>query len=121
MIDHFADRIERDPTKLAYAAPCAQMFVFLSDVEPWPVRKIELAERAVRVCPTHRNGRLVLAALLCEQAQTAMRSMVLFARRDELQRVEQIIARAEQLYPQSSDLQGAKTMLERVKKGRITF
>jgi hypothetical protein len=121
MIDHLAGRIERDPTKLAYAAPCAQMYVFLSDVEPWPVRKIELAERAVRVCPTHRNGRLVLAALLCEQAQNAMRSMVLFARRDELQRVEQLIARAEQLYPQCDDLAGAKTMLDRVKKGRITF
>jgi hypothetical protein len=121
MIDHLAGRIERDPTKLAYAAPCGQMFVFLSDVEQWPVRKIELAERAVRVCPTHRNGRLVLAALLCEQAQTAMRSMVLFAPKDELARIEKLIARAEQLYPQSDDLAGAKTMLERVKKGRITF
>jgi hypothetical protein len=121
MIDHFAGRIERDPTKLAYAAPCAQMFVFLSDVEPWPVRKIELAERAVRVCPTHRNGRLVLAALLCEQAQTAMRSMVLFARRDELERIERELARAEQLYPQSTDLPGAKGMLDRVRKGRIAL
>ncbi len=121
MIEHFATRIEKDPTKLAYAAPCAQMYVFLSDVEPWPVRKIELAERAVLICPTHRNGRLVLAALLCEQATTSMRQMVLFARRDELARVEQLLARAEQLYPQSSDLPGAKAMLDRVKKGRITF
>jgi hypothetical protein len=121
MIDHLAGRIERDPTKLAYAAPCAQMFVFLSDVEPWPVRKIELAERAVRVCPTHRNGRLVLAALLCEQATTSMRGMVLFARQTELVRIEQLLSRAEQLYPQASDLPAAKAMFDRVKKGRIAL
>jgi hypothetical protein len=119
MIEHLAKRIEGDPTKIAYAAPCAQMYVFLADVDM--PRRLEHAERAVRVCPTHRNGRLVLAALLCEQAMTAMRAMVLFARRDELDRVEAMIARAEKLYPQSSDLPEAKAMLDRVKKGRIAL
>jgi hypothetical protein len=121
LIEHLAARIERDPTKLAYAAPCAQMFVFLSDVETHAPRKRELAERAVHVCPTHRNGRLVLAAILCEDAQTAMRAMPLFARKSEIARVEALLARAEQLYPQSGDLAPAKAMLERVKKGRIAI
>lgn len=121
MIEHMAKRIEQDPSKIAYAAPCAQMFVFLTDVEPYDVRKHELAERAVRLCPSHRNGRLNLASILCDQALSSMRQMVVFARRDELDRVEALITRAEALYPQSGDLPEAKAMLERVKKGRISL
>lgn len=119
LVERLAMRIEQDPTKLAYAAPCAQMFVFLSDVEPYPVRKMELAERALKICPTHRNGRLVVAAILCEQAQLAMRQMVLFARKSEVERIEAMVTRAEQLYPTSSDLPATKEMLERVKRGRM--
>lgn len=121
MIDHLARRIEHDPSKIAFAAPCAQMLVFLTDVEQAPFRKLEMAERAVRICPSHRNGRLNLAALLIEQALTSMRQMVLFARRDELERVEKLLERAESLYPKSTELPEAKAMLERVKRGRIAL
>jgi len=122
MIEHLAWRIEQDPmSKIAFAAPCAQMFVFLTDIEDAPVRKRELAERAVRLCPTHRNGRLNLASLLCEEAIAAMRAMVVFARRDDLDRVEALLKRAEALYPQSSELPEGKAMLERVKRGRIAL
>lgn len=121
MIDHMARRIEQDPSKIAFAAPCAQMFVFLTDIERVPSRKAELAERAVRLCPSHRNGRLNLASLLCDDALASMRQMVLFARRDELQRVEQLLNRAESLYPQSTELPEARAMLERVKRGRIAL
>lgn len=121
LIENLALRIEQDPTKIAYAAPCAQMYVFLSDVDTGEGRRAMHAERAVKVCPTHRNGRLILAAALCDQAMASMRTMVLFARRDELERVEALVARAEKLYPQSSDLPEAKAMLERVRKGRIAF
>jgi hypothetical protein len=121
MIDHLARRIEQDPSKIAFAAPCAQMLVFLTDVEHAPFRKLEIAERAVRICPSHRNGRLNLAALLVEQALTSMRQMVLFARKDELERVEKLLARAEALYPKSTELPDAKAMLGRVKRGRIAL
>jgi hypothetical protein len=121
MIDHLARRIEQDPSKIAFAAPCAQMLVFLTDVEPSPFRKLEIAERAVRICPSHRNGRLNLAALLVEQGLTSMRQMVLFARKDELERVEKLLARAELLYPKSTELPEAKAMLDRVKRGRIAL
>jgi hypothetical protein len=121
MIDHMARRIEQDPSKIAFAAPCAQMFVFLTDIEPVPFRKAELAERAVRLCPSHRNGRLNLASLLCDDALASMRQMVLFARKDELERVERLLKRAESLYPQSTELPEAKAMLERVKRGRIAL
>jgi hypothetical protein len=121
MIEHMARRIEVDPTKIAFAAPCAQMFVFLTDIEQSLMRKHELAERAVRLCPSHRNGRLNLASLLVDQALASMRQMVLFARKDELDRVEALLQRAESLYPQSTELPEAKAMLERVKRGRISL
>lgn len=121
LIDHMARRIESDPTKIAFAAPCAQMFVFLTDIEQNLVRKHELAERAVRLCPSHRNGRLNLASLLVDQALASMRQMVLFARKEEIERVEALLSRAESLYPQSSELPEAKAMLERVKRGRIAL
>jgi hypothetical protein len=121
MIDHLARRIEHDPSKIAFAAPCAQMLVFLTDVEPVPFRKMELAERAVRICPTHRNGRLNLAALLIEQALKSMRQMVVFARKDDLAHVEKLIERAESLYPTSKELPEAKAMLDRAKRGLISL
>jgi hypothetical protein len=119
MIDHLAARILRDPTQLAYAAACAQMYVFLSDVEPFFVTKMALAEQAVRVCPTHRNGRLILAGLLCERARRELNAMALFVRREEILRIEAEVERAEQLYPQSSELAQTKALLSTIKNGRI--
>ena len=119
MFDSLAARIERDPSQIAYAAACAQMFVFLAEVDTHVPRRLVMAERAVKVCPTHRNGRLVLASALCDQAIDTMRAMVLFARKDELERVQALLGRAESLYPQASELPEAKGMLERVKKSRI--
>jgi hypothetical protein len=119
MFENLATRIEGDPSQIAYAAGCAQMFVFLSEVDALLPRKLELAERAVKICPTHRNGRLVLASALCDHAMETMRGMVLFARSDDIARVEAILARAESLYAQTSELPEAKGMLERVKKSRI--
>lgn len=122
MIDHLATRIERDPSKIAYAAACAEMYVFLSDVDRALARKLEYAERSVRVCPTHRNGRLTLASLLCDQAMAIMRgSMSVIARKAQLDQVEALIARAEKLYPQTTDLPEAKAMLDKVKRGAISL
>lgn len=119
MFESLASRIERDPSKIAYAAACAQMFVFLAETEHHMPRKLEVAERAVKICPTHRNGRLVLASVLCDEAINTMQSMVVFAKRSELERVHNVLERAESLHPQTSGLPDAKQMLERVKKGRI--
>lgn len=121
MIESFAGRIEKDPSRIAFAAPCAQMFVFLTDIESNGARKRELAERAVRLCPTHRNGRLNLASLLCDEAITAMRGMMLFTRKEELERVAALVERAEKLYPQSTELPEAKAMLERARRARLSI
>jgi hypothetical protein len=119
IFESLAARIEADPTQIAYAAGCAQMFVFMAEVEAVLSRKLQSAERALVICPTHRNGRLVLAAALCEEALEGMRSMTLLTRQGELDRIEALVARAESLYPQTTALQEARAMLERVKKGRI--
>jgi len=122
LIESLAARIEKDPaSKIAYSAPCAQMFVFLSEVESFASKKLAFAERAVSICPTHRNGRLVLAAVLCDRAIDAMRGMQLIARKNDIERAAGMIDRAEKLYPQATELPEAKSMLERVRKGRITF
>lgn len=121
MIEHLGSRIEGDPSKIAFSSSCAQMFVFLSDVQVLFPKKLAFAERAVKICPSHRNGRLVLAAALCEEATTIMRNMVLFARRDEIDRVDALLARAESLYPRSTDLPEARAMLDRIRRGRIAL
>ncbi|MBX3203096.1 MAG: hypothetical protein KF894_33540, partial [Labilithrix sp.] len=119
MFDSLATRVEHDRTRIAYAAAAAQMFVFRAEVERRPPQKLALAERAVSICPTHRNGRLVLASVLCDEAMSSMRAMVLFARRAEVERVCALLERAESLYPASSELPEAKEMLGRVKRGLI--
>ena len=115
LIESLATRIERDPAHLAYASVCAQMFVFWAEVETAP-RKIELAERAVKVCPTHRNGRLVLSSFLGDQVLAMMRTMVVSARTEDVERAASVIARIEKLYPQARVLPEVQAMLERVKK-----
>lgn len=118
VIESMASRVQREPSRVAFAAPVAQMFVFLTDIEDDSKRKLELAERALRICPTHRNGRLNLAAILCDHAMHTMRTMLFFARREDIDRVSQLVERAEALCPTSSELPEAKAMLERVKRGR---
>jgi hypothetical protein len=119
MFDSLAKRIAADPSEIAYASAAAQMFVFEAEVEDALSEKIAFAERAVAVCPTHRNGRLVLATLLCRQATSMLRTMVVFARKDDLARAAALVERAESLYPRVSELADVKTMLERARKNAL--
>lgn len=119
IIESFAARIEQGTASVAFAASSAQLFVFLTDAETDGARQLELAERAVRLCPTHRNARLNLASLLCHRATASMHAMVLFARKDDLSKAEVALQRAEELFPQLEDLGAAKALFERVKRGRI--
>jgi hypothetical protein len=67
-----AVRVERDPTAIAWAAPCAQLLVFRAELAPRFDTQIELAERAYAVCPTLRNARLVLGDFLLTRAERAI-------------------------------------------------
>lgn len=116
MFESLGARIAGDPHQIAYAAPAAQMFVFLSEVEPSPTQKVALAERALAICPTHRNGRLVLAAFLCHDAQAMLRSMPLLGGGEQLARAEALVARAEELYPRATELEPTRSLLEAVRK-----
>ena len=115
MLENLAGRVEKDPSQLAYAAGCAQMYVFMVDTEPNPAVKLALAERAVKICPTHRNGRVVLASMLCDRAIDLLREMLIVKRNREVDRAEAMIERAEKLYPQTRELEEAKKKLLEVK------
>lgn len=66
-----ASRIERGEAS-AWAAPCAQVLVFRSELAPRFDAQLELAERAHAVCPTLRNARVVLGDFLLTRAERAL-------------------------------------------------
>ncbi len=100
-VDHLAERVENDPTRLAYAAPCAQMFVFRAEVAPKFDAQLAAAERAVQLCATHRNGRLVLANFLVERGMRALDGAMPWGRAEALRRAAEDVRRAASLYPDS--------------------
>ncbi len=102
-------RILRDPAgQLAYAADCAQMFVFMSEAETDRDREWANAERALRLCPTHRNGRLVMAHLCCHRAINLVAQTSFFTAKADVAQAERLVARAESLFPQIKMLPEAK-------------
>lgn len=111
-VDHLALRIEGDVTKLAYAAPCAQIYVFRAEIAPTLDRQLAYAEKAVALCSTHRNGRMVLADLLIERALRGLDTAMPWATGDALTRATKDVRRAENLYPQLKRLEMAKRRLK---------
>lgn len=105
-------RILRDPVRhIAYAADCAQMFVFLSEAELDRAKEWSLAERALRLCPTHRNGRLVMAHLCCRRAISLLDQTSFFTARSDLAEASRLVVRAEEMYPQSKSIAEARERL----------
>ena len=111
-LEHLARLIETDPTKLAYAAPCAQMYVFRAEVAPSFEAQLALCERAVALCSTHRNGRLILADLLVERALRVVDKSMPWATGDALSKAAADVKRAEELYPTLKRLPDAKQRLK---------
>lgn len=95
LAERLASRIEADPSQIAYAGHCAQILCFAADVEPTLDKELELIERALRVCPSHRNSRAHLARRLCQSATRACEK----GGAAELARAEAEVARAEKLFP----------------------
>ncbi|MFK7989091.1 MAG: hypothetical protein AB8I08_23940 [Sandaracinaceae bacterium] len=117
MVDHLAHAIANDPRQLAYAGPCAQMLVFRAEVSRTLSTQMALSERAVALCPTHRNGRLYLADCLVERATNTMDRSV-FLERKKLDQVHADLQRAESLYPQLKRLPKAKERFAKASRGR---
>jgi hypothetical protein len=110
LYESLANRIETDPKHhIGYASKCAQVYCFRSDAETQSEKELAFAERAVKLCSTHRNGRATVAHILCNRAiaklSTALvtRSVIEAAKRD--------VARAEELWPASTRIAAAKTKL----------
>jgi hypothetical protein len=115
LVDSLARRIESDPTKVAYAGRCAQMLVFKADVAKTDADTMAIAERALRICPSHRNARLTLAHSLCEQALRLLPG-ARAPTHHGCTNAEAMIKRAETLYPALSRLPEAQKRLAEAKK-----
>src|SRR5262249_12691867 len=99
------------PGEFAYAAKCAQVLVFRSEAETDRAREWALAERALKVCPSHRNGRLVMAHLLADSAISMLNRSTLFTGRSDVYQATVLVERAEGLFPQSKRTQEARAKL----------
>lgn len=107
-IDELEARIAKDTDLLAYRALSAQMFTFLGETEGDLRAAIALLERAVAVCPTHRNARLILAGFLLEDATRRLAGLPtigLFGasevRRRGLEELRRLRDRALELWPEA--------------------
>lgn len=118
LAERLARRIEGDASRIAYAAPCAQLLVFEIDTVASSARQIALGERAVAICPTHRNARLVLADLLVERARHALARATWAVDEPTWQRARADIERAAQLWPSTRNLAVARSELERAMRYR---
>lgn len=117
LVESLVARTKRDRANVAYAAACAQFLVFYTNVVPTFERQIAVAERAVDVCPTHRNGRAVLASYLAQKAKALVQG---FATDADLRAALALVERAESLFPSCRDAREARAAIEARKTGMLS-
>jgi len=100
LLDAFAARVAVQAREISYASRVAQFMVFRAELEPRLEEQLAAAERAVQVCDTHRNGRLVLADLLAERALRTLEGAPLVGRRAHSERARVDVERARSLWPE---------------------
>jgi hypothetical protein len=83
---------------------------FQAEVSEGPAHTA-LAERVLRVCPPHRNGRLILAQDLCKRALNLLASP---APAPFMAEANKLITRAEELLPSSETVAHARKQYERI-------
>lgn len=115
LFDRFEQRLLARPHDIAYAAKCAQILVFRSEAELDRNKEWLLAERAVKVCPVHRNGRLILAYLLSDRAIVTLDRSTIFSARADLAAANELVTRAEALFPQGQRTKDARAKLDAAK------
>ncbi len=116
LTERLAARVEADPTKIAYAGPCAQIYVFRYEMEDDLDRSNAFAERSVKLCPTHRNGRLVLASSLCDLAVRMLNHHGWFMPPEALAKADALVQRAEQLFPALKRVETVKARLDEARR-----
>jgi hypothetical protein len=115
MTDRMAARIAEDPRRhLAYTAKCAQFLVFRGECEKREADRWPLVERALTICPSHRNARVVACNFLCDRADVLLSGNAIF-QGSALALAEQAVERAETLFPQSKRLEKTKARLDEIR------
>lgn len=112
LVESLCLRIERGDG-VAYRAPCAQMLVFRSEVASTLADQLALAERALRLCPGHKNTKIVLASYLCHDAMRRMNRPYVLTRPEERAAIGALLDRAEALNRSSRTLAEAKASYAR--------
>jgi hypothetical protein len=102
--------------ELAHRAKCAQLLVFRSEADMDPTREWAFAERALAVCPSHRNARLVLAHLACDRAIRRLDRATFLTIASDLSEAAALVARAEELFPQGRRMDEARTKLAEARR-----
>ena len=119
LYDSLARRIATDPLHFAYAARCAEIMLFYAELEPSLEAQIKGVEQILTLCPTHSNGRLVLAQYLCTKALRVLSGIPTLG---NLKEAETLIARAEALHPDTKQIATAKARLEEARSpGKIVY
>ena len=112
-VDSLVERVASDPAMLPYAARAAQMLVFRAEMEPRLSDQIVAAKRAVEICPTHRNGRLVYSDVLAERALQTLRADGFVPRRSSVDAAREDVELARSLWKSGKRLQQAIDELRR--------
>lgn len=113
VVDALANRLGQDPELVAYASRVAQMLVFRAELEGRFETQLEIAERALALCDTHRNGRLVCADLLSERAMRRIETAPLWDRKRAALEARVDTRRAESLFPGLDRTKRAKEAIAR--------
>lgn len=115
LVDAMADHVIAHPGELSYASRTAQMLVFRAELERRFDEQLVVAERALSLCSSHRNAKVVLADLLAERA---LRTLEGGATPNAFQRAKSDIVRAESLRPDSPRIKRARERLDRARRRR---
>jgi len=111
LVDHLCERISDHGEPLGYLASCAHMLVFRAETASTLTEQIALSERALSLCPAHRNAQIVLCSYLCRRAAHEMDRTVFFVSDEAIADIEATLARAEKLNASSKSLEEAKRRL----------
>ena len=98
-IDDAARRVSNHPSALPYAALVAQMLVFRAEMGTVLATRLADVERALQLCDTHRNARVILADLLAERAANTLDSTGVLGRDAAIANARKDVDRADQLWP----------------------
>ena len=116
LVDSLCRRIEEHHEPMGYLAACAHMLIFRAETATTLSEQIALAEKALAICPSHRNARIVLCSYVCRSAIHTMDRVGFFVGDKDVAAMEAMLARAEELNPTSKSLGEARRRLAAFKQ-----